>query len=56
MCALLAGPTPCLFGGDTLFCGGCGAPFEGSPEDMHRNFAKLWRSCPLNTLIFPGHE
>ena len=45
-----------LFSGDTLFCGGCGAPFEGSAEEIGANFVKIWRSCPPNTLVFPGHE
>ena len=52
----IAGPTPAVFGGDTLFCGGCGAPFEGTQEEMNHNFAKIWRYCPGNTLLFPGHE
>ena len=53
---LIDGPTPAFFGGDTLFCGGCGAPFEGTAEEMSMNFVKIWRSCPPNTLVFPGHE
>ena len=52
----IAGPTPIVFGGDTLFCGGCGAPFEGTQDEMSHNFAKIWRCCPGNALIFPGHE
>ena len=56
LCFILDGPTPALFGGDTLFCGGCGAPFEGTENEMKRNFVKIWRSCPTNTLVFPGHE
>jgi hydroxyacylglutathione hydrolase len=56
LCFVIAGPTPALFGGDTLFCGGCGAPFEGTQTEMAYNFAKIWRLCPQNTLIFPGHE
>jgi len=50
------GPTPCFFGGDTLFCGGCGAAFEGSQADMNANFVKIWRLFPPHTLVFPGHE
>ena len=53
MCFLIDGRTPSVFGGDTLFCGGCGAPFEGSQAEMGRNFIKLWRSCAPNTLVFP---
>jgi len=48
---------PCtLFGGDVLFCGGCGAPFEGTAAQMCLTFAKLWRACPTGSLLFPGHE
>jgi hydroxyacylglutathione hydrolase len=55
-CFLIRG-TPCtIFGGDVLFCGGCGAPFEGTVEQMCATFAKLWRACPADTLLFPGHE
>lgn len=50
------GPTPCFFGGDTLFCGGCGAAFEGSQAEMSANFVKIWRTFPPHTLVFPGHE
>lgn len=56
ICFVIEGPTPSLFGGDTLFCGGCGAPFEGTQQEMSYNFGKIWRLCPLNTLVFPGHE
>ena len=30
-----------LFTGDALFCGGCGAPFEGDAKDVARNFRAL---------------
>lgn len=53
---VISGPTPAMFGGDTIFCGGCGAPFEGTQAEMAANFVKIWRCCPLNTLYFPGHE
>lgn len=54
----LPGVQPLLFTGDTLFCGGCGAPMEGSLDDMHQAFARIWRllSPTPNALIFPGHE
>ena len=39
-----------------LFCGGCGAPFEGTAAQMCATFAKLWRACPTGSLLFPGHE
>jgi glyoxylase-like metal-dependent hydrolase (beta-lactamase superfamily II) len=40
LCYVVDGPTPSLFGGDTLFCGGCGAPFEGTTTEMGQNFTK----------------
>ena len=45
-----------LFSGDTLFCGGCGAPFEGTGQDMAYNFRALYHRCDDTTLLFPGHE
>ena len=53
---VLRGPTPVAFVGDTLFCGGCGAPFEGTQQEMSAAFAKIWRYCPPSTLVFSGHE
>ena len=47
--------SPILFSGDTLFSGGCGRLFEGTPEDMlfsMDRYAKL----PKNTLVYCGHE
>ena len=37
-------------------CGGCGAPFEGTQQEMSAAFAKIWRYCPPSTLVFSGHE
>ena len=58
ICYLLQGVDgrDALFSGDTLFCGGCGAPFEGGPEEMRNNFARIWAACDEHTLLFPGHE
>jgi hypothetical protein len=55
---LLHTSQPVLFTGDTLFCGGCGSPMEGSLEDMYASFARIWRklSPSPNALIMPGHE
>ncbi len=52
-----AGATPAgeLFCGDTLFAGGCGRLFEGTPEQMHaslRQFAAL----PEDTRVWCAHE
>ena len=47
--------TSALFCGDTLFSGGCGRLFEGTPADMHRALQKLG-SLPPETLICCAHE
>ncbi|WP_110656043.1 hydroxyacylglutathione hydrolase [Salinicola halimionae] len=44
-----------LFAGDTLFSGGCGRLFEGSPEQMRESLAKL-EALPEDTLVFAAHE
>lgn len=44
-----------LFCGDTLFAGGCGRLFEGTPAQMHLSLAKL-RALPDNTRIWCAHE
>lgn len=41
--------------GDTLFAGGCGRVFEGTPEQMHASLQKL-ASLPEETLGCCGHE
>ncbi|KAA0013534.1 hydroxyacylglutathione hydrolase [Billgrantia pellis] len=49
------GIPPLLFCGDTLFSGGCGRLFEGSPEQMFRSLQRL-AALPDDTLIFAAHE
>lgn len=44
-----------LFSGDTLFAGGCGRLFEGTPAQMVASLGKL-RSLPDNTRLWCGHE
>ncbi|MDR2165163.1 MAG: hydroxyacylglutathione hydrolase [Zoogloeaceae bacterium] len=44
-----------LFCGDTLFGGGCGRLFEGTPEDMVAALAKL-AALPDATRVFCAHE
>ncbi|MCA1324699.1 hydroxyacylglutathione hydrolase [Herbaspirillum sp. alder98] len=44
-----------LFCGDTLFAGGCGRIFEGTPAQMHRSLAKL-SSLPPATAVYCAHE
>ncbi|KAJ2714942.1 Cytoplasmic glyoxalase II [Coemansia spiralis] len=45
-----------VFTGDTLFVGGCGRLFEGSPEDMHDSLNVKLAALPGDTLVFAGHE
>ncbi len=44
-----------LFSGDTLFAGGCGRLFEGTPKEMAESLAKL-AALPDDTLVYCGHE
>lgn len=44
-----------VFCGDTLFTGGCGKIFEGTPEQMFNSLQKL-SHLPENTKIYCGHE
>lgn len=44
-----------LFCGDTLFSGGCGRLFEGTPQLMH-NSLSLLASLPDDTNIYCAHE
>ena len=50
-----AGEYPLLFCGDTLFAGGCGRLFEGTPGQMLNSLEKL-AALPDNTRIFCAHE
>jgi hydroxyacylglutathione hydrolase len=50
-----ASETGDLFCGDTLFAGGCGRLFEGSPAQMVDSLSKL-RSLPDNTRVWCAHE
>jgi len=44
-----------LFCGDTLFAGGCGRLFEGTPAEMHDSLCRL-AALPEDTLIYCAHE
>lgn len=44
-----------LFCGDTLFAGGCGRLFEGTPEQMHASLSRL-AALPEETQVFCTHE
>ncbi len=50
-----AHPAPLLFCGDTLFSGGCGRLFEGTPAQMLASVTSL-AQLPDNTLICCAHE
>jgi len=49
------GESPVVFTGDTLFLGGCGRLFEGTPAMMHESLSKL-AALPPETRVFCGHE
>jgi hydroxyacylglutathione hydrolase len=44
-----------LFCGDTLFAGGCGRLFEGTPEQMIASLTKL-SALPDDTQVYCAHE
>lgn len=46
---------PTLFCGDTLFAGGCGRVFEGTPPQMYASLQKLAR-LPAATAVYCAHE
>ncbi|MEG0920389.1 MAG: hydroxyacylglutathione hydrolase [Comamonas sp.] len=46
---------PLLFCGDTLFSGGCGRLFEGTPLQMHASLSTL-AALPGNTRVCAAHE
>jgi len=49
------GAAPILFCGDTLFSGGCGRLFEGTPAQMHHSLARL-AALPGDTRVCCAHE
>jgi len=44
-----------LFCGDTLFAGGCGRLFEGTPAQMHASLARF-AALPAATRVWCAHE
>ena len=50
-----AGPQPLLFCGDTLFSGGCGRLFEGTPAQMLESLTTL-AELPPETQVCCTHE
>jgi hydroxyacylglutathione hydrolase len=49
------GRAPWLFCGDTLFSGGCGRLFEGTPAQMNDSLGKL-AALPSDTRVCCAHE
>lgn len=49
------GDAPVLFCGDTLFSGGCGRLFEGTPAQMHHSLSRL-AALPGDTRVCCAHE
>lgn len=49
------GDEPILFCGDTLFSGGCGRLFEGTPAQMHHSLSRL-AALPGATRVCCAHE
>ncbi|KAG8837988.1 Cytoplasmic glyoxalase II [Serendipita sp. 411] len=49
------GDQKAVFAGDTLFQGGCGRFFEGTPEEMHSSLSYLGQ-LPDETIVYNGHE
>jgi hydroxyacylglutathione hydrolase len=49
------GRAPWLFCGDTLFSGGCGRLFEGTPEQMRHSLERL-AALPGETRVCCAHE
>ena len=44
-----------LYCGDTLFAGGCGRLFEGTPAQMHASLQRL-AALPADTRVYCTHE
>jgi hydroxyacylglutathione hydrolase len=45
-----------VFTGDTLFAGGCGRLFEGTPAQMYESLNVTLAALPDSTLVYCGHE
>lgn len=48
--------TKAVFTGDTLFIGGCGRFFEGTPDQMNKSLNEILGSLPEDTNVYCGHE
>ncbi|XP_061416855.1 hydroxyacylglutathione hydrolase, mitochondrial isoform X1 [Lethenteron reissneri] len=47
---------PALFTGDTLFVGGCGRFFEGTPREMFTALVEVLGALPPESRVYCGHE
>ncbi len=47
---------PAVFCGDTLFAGGCGRIFEGTPAQMFEALHERLGTLPGDTAVYCGHE
>jgi hydroxyacylglutathione hydrolase len=45
-----------VFSGDTLFAGGCGRLFEGTPQMMYTALCEKLAALPDSMRVFCGHE
>lgn len=45
-----------VFTGDTLFIGGCGRFFEGTPQQMYHALCTALSALPHETEVYCGHE
>lgn len=45
-----------VFTGDTMFLGGCGRLFEGTPAMMHRSLVEVIGALDGATRVYCGHE
>lgn len=54
-CDAVPGMAPVLFCGDTLFSGGCGRLFEGTPAQMLASLGRL-AALPGDTQVCSAHE
>ncbi|KAJ1928699.1 Cytoplasmic glyoxalase II [Tieghemiomyces parasiticus] len=50
------GQSRAVFTGDTLFVGGCGRFFEGTPAEMYHSLVEVLGTLPHDTLVYCGHE
>ena len=50
------GADKAVFTGDTLFIGGCGRFFEGTPAEMNTALNEILAKLPDDTKVYPGHE